>query len=190
VRRSSRTAAGLASIHTQDWHLSPTYCTIRPAPPPSLPRLGRAARPRPRRPSIQPRSPSPSSFQRRRVDLLLPSFDPPQRRSRAPRPPALLRPKAFSTPMCSLRPSCCARPAQKRSGPAAATATGRPNCYARPTQVVLAHCTRLAQSDLGPDLGSRVRSISTRLPHGDPSGRQCHHRRISRCRRCSGTMEE
>jgi hypothetical protein len=43
-----------------------------------------------------------------------------------PAPPALLRPKAFSIPMCSLRPSCCARPAQKRSGPAAATATGRP----------------------------------------------------------------
>jgi hypothetical protein len=183
VRRSSRTAAGLASIHTQDWHLSPTYRTIRLAPPPSLPRLGRAARPRPRRPSIQPRSSSPSSFHRRRVDLLLPGFDPPQRRSRAPRPPCtpsaqgLLNPHVLPSAqlLCEagpkeIRPSCC-------------------YCN-RPTQVVLAHCTRLAQSDLGPDLGSRVRSISTRLPHGDPSGRRCHHRRISRRRRRSGTMEE
>jgi hypothetical protein len=118
--------SGASPQRMQEQCLYSTHHPIRSTQPLSLPRLSRAARSRPRGPSIQPRSssPSPSSFHRWWVDLLLPAFDAPQRRCRVPRPPALLRPKASSTPLCSLRPKAL------RSGPTATP--GQPGS-SRPT---------------------------------------------------------
>jgi hypothetical protein len=80
--------SGASPQRMQEQCLYSTHHPIRSTQPLSLPRLSRAARSRPRGPSIQPRSssPSPSSFHRWWVDLLLPAFDPPQRRCRVPRP--------------------------------------------------------------------------------------------------------